>query len=104
MPLSIAVLRTGDRAVLTVTGEIDIRSAPELREQLQVCATEGVSEVEIDLRTVTFLDSTALSVMVGAHKRLARDGGALEVRTAGGAVRRVLEVTGLDRVFRVTDG
>ena len=103
MGLSITAAVHDGRAVVAVAGEVDIRSAPELREQLEALAADGVSAIELDLRAVMFLDSTALSVMVGAHKRLARDGGALEVVGATGGVRRVLEVTGLDRVFRVRD-
>jgi anti-sigma B factor antagonist len=103
MPLSIDVTVADGRATIAVTGEIDIRSAPELREQLQTVLADGVTAIQLDLRNVTFLDSTALSVMVGAHKRLAREHGALDIVTSTeGAVRRVLEVTGLDRVFRVT--
>lgn len=103
MPLTITVETADGRAVLEVRGEIDIRSAPELRAELESALDGGAVAVELDLRAVTFLDSTALSVMVGAHKRLARAGGALEVVVGASAVRRILEVTGLNRVFRVRD-
>lgn len=103
MSLTVTVETTDGRAVLGARGEIDIRSAAELRAQLERVLDDGATDVVLDLRAVTFVDSTALSVMVGAHKRLARDGGALEVVTGASAVRRVLEVTGLDRVFRVRE-
>ena len=87
--------------VLTVTGEVDLRTAPELRSHIEHVLDEGTSRLIVDLGAVDFLDSTGLSVLVGAHKRLARSGGRLIVANAPEIVTRVLSITGLDRVFEL---
>ena len=87
--------------VLTVTGEVDLRTAPELRTLIDRVLDEGASRLVVDLAGVDFLDSTGLSVLVGAHKRLARTGGRLVVANPPEIVSRVLSITGLDRVFEL---
>jgi anti-sigma B factor antagonist len=89
--------------VVRVSGEIDIRTAPELRDVLAGVLDKGGDQVVVDLEGVEFLDSTALSVMVGAHKRLVRKGGTLHLVCTREPILRVLTVTGLSRVFTVHD-
>ena len=87
--------------VVVVHGEVDIRTAPELRHCLAQVLDGEVKRIVLDLTDVEFLDSTALSVMVGAHKRLSKTGEPLVVVAATEPVQRVLSVTGLSRVFAV---
>lgn len=102
MTLGIETEQEGDGVVVVVVrGEVDIRTAPELRDCLSQVVEGGAQQVVLDLSDVDFLDSTALSVMVGAHKRLSKAGSALLVVAATEAVQRVLAVTGLGRVFSV---
>jgi anti-sigma B factor antagonist len=89
--------------VVRVSGEIDIRTAPELRDSLAGVLDAGADKVVVDLEGVEFLDSTALSVMVGAHKRLVRKGSGLVLVCTREPILRVLTVTGLSRVFTVHD-
>jgi anti-sigma B factor antagonist len=89
--------------VVTITGEVDIRTAPELRDRLSTLLETGTDRLVLDLERVDFLDSTALSVMVGAHKRLARQGSSLGLVCTNESVLRVLNVTGLSRIFDVHD-
>ncbi len=90
-------------SVVAVSGEVDIRTAPELREQLVSVIDGGSHRLIVDLTAVEFLDSTALSVMVGAHKRLVRLGSRLVIVATDERTLRVLNVTGLSRVFSVHD-
>ena len=83
-----------DRTVVRLAGELDVSSADELRELLSDTIRE-TPVVDIDLTTLTFMDSTALSVLIGAHREAARAGGSLTVRNPAGHVRRVLDVTGV---------
>lgn len=102
MTLAIETEQAKDGLVLVVVhGEVDIRTAPELRDCLGQLLDDGVERVVLDLSDVEFLDSTALSVMVGAHKRLTKKGAPLSVVAGSDAVQRVLSVTGLTRVFSV---
>jgi anti-sigma B factor antagonist len=101
---TIATDRVGDTADLVVTGELDMYTAPRLREQLVELATVGVRQVIVDLAGVRFIDSTALGVLVGGLKRLRQSDGELVLRGPRPGALRVLELTGLTRVFTVIPG
>ena len=104
MTLAIETEQQDDGVIVVVVhGEVDIRTAPDLRDCLSEVIDSDVKRVVLDLTDVEFLDSTALSVMVGAHKRLAKTGEPLAVVATTEAVQRVLSVTGLSRVFAVHD-
>ena len=101
--IAIEVAATGGLAALSVRGELDIRSAPDLRSWLTRVLDDGAGQVVIDLSGVEFMDSSGLGVLVGAHRRLARIGGRLTIVGVGDVVGRLLHVTGLTRVFDVRD-
>jgi anti-sigma B factor antagonist len=103
MTIAIDVEQREGWEVVRVSGEIDIRTAPELRDVLAGVLDTGGAKVVVDLEGVEFLDSTALSVMVGAHKRLVRKGSGLVLVCTREPILRVLTVTGLSRVFTVHD-
>ena len=81
--------------LLTVTGEVDSSTAPQLREVLDTAFADGVPTLTIDLDAVTFLDSAGLCVLAGAHRRAAEAGIALRVLASSRAVVRPLQITGL---------
>ncbi len=87
--------------VLEVQGEVDIDTAPALDDWLTAALDGGATAIVVDLRRVGFLDSTGLTVLVRAHKRLAATSGALDVVVSDEAILRVLSITGLDTVLRV---
>lgn len=88
-------------AVLRVTGDVDLFTAPQMREALQQMVAQGQRRLVIDLSGVGFLDSTGLGVMVGVLKRVREVGGDLVLVGPQRPVRRVLAVTGLDKIFAV---
>lgn len=85
--------------VVTVVGELDLASAPRLRQEVTSLAGKGRCWVLIDMTDVDFLDSTGLGVLVGILKRLRSLGGDLRLVGTRPAVRRVFDLTGLDRVL-----
>jgi anti-sigma B factor antagonist len=87
--------------VLAIRGEIDVSTAPELRERLLAATTDPPRIVVVDLSEVSFLDSTALGVLVSGVKRLRSEGGDLRLVVTGRSVAKVLEVTGLVEVFSI---
>lgn len=89
--------------VIAVRGEVDVATAPQLREHLQRVIADGSSTVVLDLLGVTFLDSTALGVVVGAHKRCRELGGELRVVVADPRLVKIFEITGLTGVLTITD-
>src|SRR5579884_2763819 len=90
-----------DFTVLTVTGEVDVYTAPLLRQRLVDLATTGVSLVVVNLEPVSFLDSTGLGVLVSALNRFRRQQGDLELICSDPKLVRIFEITGLTKVFTI---
>jgi anti-sigma B factor antagonist len=88
-----------DCAVLRVTGEVDLYTAPALRERIRELAARGTVHLIADLTQVDFLDSTGLGALVGGLKRLREDGGSLALVITTPRVLRVFQVTGLTKAF-----
>jgi anti-sigma B factor antagonist len=92
----------GQWILVSAVGELDLATSPRLRAALDDAAARS-SRVVIDLSEVTFLDSSALSVLVRSHTLLTDAGGELKLVVQTPSVRKVLEVTGLTDVFSVHD-
>jgi anti-sigma B factor antagonist len=98
--LSMVLHEAGVTPVLQLVGELDISSAPALRERLmQLLAADG--DVIVDLSTLSFMDSSGISVLIVAHKRSAEKSRKLTLRSPRGSVAKVLEVSGTDQVFNI---
>jgi anti-sigma B factor antagonist len=89
------------RAVVSLRGEVDIYTAPRFKERLVALLDGGATRVVVDLSAVTFIDSTALGVLIGGVRRLHEAGGAMALVVASRPVERVLSITGLERVFTI---
>lgn len=87
--------------VLAVRGDVDLHVAEEFEQGLRSAISAGPGTVVVDLSKATFLDSMALGVLLGATKRLRDRGGRLRVVAPGSQVRRILEITHLDRVLEL---
>jgi anti-sigma B factor antagonist len=96
--LAIRVRRHRGHVLITVAGEVDIATAPRLRDRLAPLAAGG-RPVIADLTGVTFIDAAGLGVLAGAAGKAAASGGSLHVVTARPRVRRAFAVTGLDRTI-----
>ena len=102
-PFRVESVRNERHAVVIVVGDLDAATAPRLHAELVGLSSDGIDRVVLDLRRMTFVDSYGLGVIVNAKKRLSQQGNALcvvaedEQRT----LRRLLEITGLDRVLPV---
>ena len=86
-------------AVFTLVGEADLHRAPALREEIAEVIDDGIHDLVVDLSEVTFIDSMTLGVLLGAMKRLRPLGGRLCVVVNDPNIRRIFEITLLDRVF-----
>lgn len=91
----------GDVGVVTLQGEIDIYSSPKFKEVLLKGIEEGATRVIIDLTDVTFIDSTALGVLVSGAKRVRPRRGTVDIICVDENIIRILEITGLDRIFGI---
>jgi anti-sigma B factor antagonist len=85
--------------VLALNGDADLHSASELRVCLGAAIEAGAAVLVVDLSEVTFIDSMALGVLLEAMKRLRARGGVLRIVGPRPDVRRVFELTLLDRIF-----
>ena len=94
--LTISVRYHVAHVLVTVAGEIDITTAPQLRGQLTLLAAGG-RPVIADLTEVTFIDAAGLGVLAAAAGKAAASGGSLHVVSDRYQVRRVFAITGLDR-------
>jgi anti-sigma B factor antagonist len=100
-PVPFAVVRheLDERAgALAVEGELDLASAPSLKWALTDMLDAGNDQVVVDLSNVTFIDSTALGVLVGIRKNL-RPGARLAIACTHPDVLNIFELTGLDATF-----
>ncbi len=93
MDVSVTSRESGDRTVVEVRGEIDVYTAPVLREELTSLVDAQRTNLVVDLTQVSFMDSTGLGVLVGGLKK---------VRTLGGDLSLVIDQETILKVFRIT--
>lgn len=102
--LKVTTRPQGDHIVVSVQGEIDLYTVPRLRSEL-AAALGGAGPVRlvVDLSGVEFCDSTGVNALLAAHRQAREAGGDLELQAPRPGVRKILQVTGLETVFTVTD-
>jgi anti-sigma B factor antagonist len=90
-----------DTYVISLTGEVDLYTAPEFKQQLLDVIAQGGKDVVVDFSDTTFIDSTTLGVLVGGVKRLRAEEGRLTLVCSDRNITKIFEITGLDRVFTI---
>lgn len=103
MDLSMDSSAAGERMVISVGGEIDVYTAPKLRDGLVELINSGHYHLVIDLEAVDFLDSTGLGVLVGALKRVRSHQGSLSLVCTQERLLKIFRITGLAKVFPIYD-
>lgn len=92
-----------DTHVVAVTGEIDLFTAPEFKQRVSAPIDEGRTQVIVDLTDTTFIDSSSLGVLIGAHRRLRRLESKLVIVCSKDAIVKTFRITGLDGVFTIVE-
>ena len=100
MPFAVRSARGDDGTVVEVTGEIDIDTAPQMREVLDAAVEVG-DPVVIDMQGVTFIDSTGFGVLVLVNLRAMRIGTPLALRAVPDRIRNLLGLLGLEAVLPI---
>jgi anti-sigma B factor antagonist len=99
--LSLSTRTQQAHTVLEVGGEIDVYTAPQLRERLIELVEGGKAHIVVDMEQVEFLDSTGLGVLVGGLKRVRAHDGSLALVCAQERILKIFRITGLEKVFGI---
>ncbi len=87
--------------MIDLDGEVDVYTAPQLKQQILDLLDRDANRVVVNLTSVEYLDSTALGVLIGGLKRLRERDGMLDIICPNPRIRRIFEITGLDRIFDI---
>lgn len=103
MDVTVSHQQPDDVVLVTIQGDVDVYTAPGLREHLDRLIANGHRHLVLDLEHVPFMDSTGLGVLVGRLKRTRRQKGSMRVICTVPRILRVFEITGLNQVLSVYD-
>lgn len=101
-PFDFVVAERDGTAEVHLIGDLDISTAPLLRAGLLELLSSGRGDITLDMSRLGFIDSTGLSVVVAAFKRARENGREVVLRNPTPPTRKVLEISGLDTVMRIT--
>jgi anti-sigma B factor antagonist len=101
MDLDVETGTHGDASVLTLRGEIDVYTAPRLRQAIIDLVDGGATRIVVDMERVDFLDSTGLGVLVGGLKRVKTKDGSLAIVATQDKILKIFDITGLNKVFPI---
>jgi anti-sigma B factor antagonist len=96
-------LERNGHSTLIVTGQIDMANAGTFRRQLLAVAADAHSPAFVDLSAVTFIDSSGLNALVAVRRSLEETDTSLVLLNPSPACQRVLEITGIDKIFEIVD-
>jgi anti-sigma B factor antagonist len=99
MEFTVSTREEGPFTVVEVGGEVDVYTAPRLREAVVTAIESGNTRLVIDVENVEFLDSTGVGVLVGALKKVRSAGGTLDIVCTQPRLLKIFDITGLDKVF-----
>ena len=99
MDLTLTTHDIDGRTIVAVGGEIDVYTAPKLRDKITELVADGVYDIVIDMEGVEFLDSTGLGVLVGGLKKVRAHDGSLQLVCNQDRLLKIFRITGLAKVF-----
>jgi len=99
--LKIETQSEGGATVVSLSGSLDVATSPKLKAELTRASDSGQRNIVVDLTQVEFLDSTGLGALMGAHRRAVENDGKFAIVVNDGPIERLLNITGLSRVFAV---
>ena len=101
MDLTLATRDVDGKTIVAVGGEIDVYTAPKLRDKITELVAAGVYDIVIDMEGVEFLDSTGLGVLVGGLRRVRAHDGSLDLVCTREPILKIFRITGLTEVFGI---
>lgn len=101
MELDINTQRDGQQCMVVLDGEVDVYTAPRLKEELVSAIEDGCVNLIVDLEKVGFIDSSGLGVLVSALRRARERDGVVRIVCTRDNILKIFRITGLDKVFPV---
>ena len=101
LSIDIKTEHNGAALIFRLKGSLDLATSPTVRAALLEAANESKHEIIVDLKNVEFIDSTGLGALIGGHRRALENGGGVSLVINEGPISRLLNITGLMRVFKV---
>jgi anti-sigma B factor antagonist len=101
--LTLATSEADGKTIVAVGGEIDVYTAPRLRDRITELVAAGTYDLVIDMEGVEFLDSTGLGVLVGGLKKVRANNGSLQLICSQDRLLKIFRITGLAKVFVIHD-
>ena len=102
--MKIDIVSVNGRATACLCGEIDHHNAKEIREELdKFILSSQPSELEIDFKDISFMDSSGIGLIMGRHKLISECGGKLIVKNPQFYIKRVLKLSGIERLVKITN-
>jgi anti-sigma B factor antagonist len=101
MNLKVETRSLNQTTVIDLEGEVDVYTAPHLKQRIIDLLDSGAKHVTVNLSNVDYLDSTALGVLIGGLKRLRERNGTLDLICPNPRIKRIFEITGLDKIFDI---
>lgn len=100
---SVAVTQDGDTVTIATAGELGLENVERYREVIEEAERSDATKIIIDLSALDYIDSSGLAAVLVAGRRSDLDGHRLYVKAGHGEVRRLLELTALDRTLNLID-
>ena len=101
--LTLATNEVDGATIIAVGGEIDVYTAPKLRDKITELVANGIYDIIVDMEAVEFLDSTGLGVLVGGLKKVRAHDGSLQLICTQDRLLKIFRITGLAKVFVIHD-
>ncbi len=101
MDLTLATNQVEGATIIAVGGEIDVYTAPKLRDKITELVADGVYDIIVDMEAVEFLDSTGLGVLVGGLKKVRAHDGSMRLICNQERLLKIFRITGLAKVFAI---
>ena len=99
--MEIEIRERGDVVIMDISGEVDLYNAPDIKNKITTLIDGGKRNILINLTNVSYIDSSGIGVLISSLSRLKKVGGALKIMGVHGSVKKVFELTKLDKFFEI---
>ncbi len=99
MELDITTERDGATCLITLAGEVDVYTSPQLKQRIADAVDDGCVNLVVALDGLDFIDSSGLGVLVSGLRRVKEHGGTLRLVCTKDGILKIFRITGLDKVF-----